>query len=44
MREDGKSHSPRNPEVLLETKHLFKSWDSPARKVAIFEGAARFSI
>lgn len=44
MREDGTSRGPRNPEVILETKHLVESWDSPARKVAIFEGAARFSI
>lgn len=33
--------SPRNPKVILETEHLVKSWHSPARKVSIFEGAAR---
>lgn len=44
MRVGATIHNPRNPEIILETKHLVKSWDSPGREEAIFEGAAGFSI
>lgn len=41
MRRGDAIRGPRNPEVTLETEHSVKSWHSPNREAAVFEGAAR---